>query len=1207
MKKISLLITVWLAVLPAMASSLIEGIQRFREGTVNLPAGEDYYYLYYDIKPGYTVWQVYQSFVNFLNSTTARDWLSVGYPESAGDYYFFIHHKANTSSQVRTLRFSGALSLCTLNQYAALQMYTVTGNTQQRTVSLNGSQSGVSYRLKRSGSVLLTKNGTGSALTLGENLAPGVYTVEAVRGNETKFMRGEFAISGNSDNAIVTHTYRAAGGQSKISDYVFYDGWGRPLQRKNLGATPSGKDLIVPIVSDFLGRDVKTYLPYPATVSSSAYVADAVTAQNNYYKSLYGLTATNAYAYGEKRYESSGLNRLLEQGAPGDSHRLGNNHTQRFYYGTNAANDVRRFLPATAGLTLSGYYAASTLYSTERLDEDGNRSVVFRDYAGKIVLERHYAGTSEVLETYYVYDGLDRLVCVIPPAVNTSSSLSASTLDTYCYQYQYNSQGDLSRKKFPGIAAENYTYNTAHLVVTKSVGDKTFAYDYDSHNRLIREKCRYGSNTSFTVLAEYTYDTRPSGTGLDFTAVSGFDNTPDNRLQGSLVYEKIRVLNGNMASVHTGTPQYIERAYYYDAKGRLIQKAEKNQLGSISRYSFNYDFTGNALAEQESHTVAGVTTTVKRVNTYDHRDRLLRQEVFLNGTSKAVVAYAYNELGQLSRITYGNNLTTESKTYNIRGLLTGQSGSLFSMSFRYESPTKGKACYNGNISEWECKPANKLAQLYTFAYDGVNRFTGSDRYENGIVSTTYTEKGITYDKNGNLSTLRRTGSSTDVYNYVYTGNRLTSLSKNGVNGNFGYDVYGNMTSDSKNNLVIEYNFLNLWSKVTRAGAVAATYLYGSDGSKLSVSDAGNNGYVYLGSCIYQRTGSSLTFESSSFAEGRVSSSATYYHLKDHLGSVRVVFDQTGSVKEENDYYPFGLRQSRSDYAQLASNRFKYNGKEEQTTGGLGYLDYGFRMYAAEMGRWLGIDPLLEKYYRFSPYAYCGNNPQAFVDLDGRDWFRYKIHEQEEESWHWHEGNTYEYTDIYGEQHTLQGYSTVVVFEGSLSERLGTKRDHTPGLYTKNNAYIDGEGAVTARVTVYGSKGKDDIHTYTGYTMSSDPAKFGIVKDGLYQVSYDEVGKTGSLKSHWTLNKRGRVPTYWDNPYRPKQIDAQGNAYLTGVFIHRTNNDGWAGISNKHVVSKGCLLIAPKEWSSFNTQLEGVRHFMVEVKRKRLYVHKLPNN
>ena len=82
-------------------------------------------------------------------------------------------------------------------------------------------------------------------------------------------------------------------------------------------------------------------------------------------------------------------------------------------------------------------------------------------------------------------------------------------------------------------------------------------------------------------------------------------------------------------------------------------------------------------------------------------------------------------------------------------------------------------------------------------------------------------------------------------------------------------------------------------------------------------------------------------------------------------------DGAGTVKERNDYYPFGARHVRSDYAQ-SMNRWKYNGKELQTTGDLGYLDYGARMYDAGLGRWFSIDPLAEKYAGLSGYEFSGN-------------------------------------------------------------------------------------------------------------------------------------------------------------------------------------------------------------------------------------------
>ena len=51
--------------------------------------------------------------------------------------------------------------------------------------------------------------------------------------------------------------------------------------------------------------------------------------------------------------------------------------------------------------------------------------------------------------------------------------------------------------------------------------------------------------------------------------------------------------------------------------------------------------------------------------------------------------------------------------------------------------------------------------------------------------------------------------------------------------------------------------------------------------------------------------------------------------------------------------------------------------------GVDYTDFGARFYSPRVRRWLTPDPLSEKYYGTSPYAYCNGNPINFVDPDGR--------------------------------------------------------------------------------------------------------------------------------------------------------------------------------------------------------------------------------
>lgn len=51
--------------------------------------------------------------------------------------------------------------------------------------------------------------------------------------------------------------------------------------------------------------------------------------------------------------------------------------------------------------------------------------------------------------------------------------------------------------------------------------------------------------------------------------------------------------------------------------------------------------------------------------------------------------------------------------------------------------------------------------------------------------------------------------------------------------------------------------------------------------------------------------------------------------------------------------------------------------------GFDTYDYGARGYYPAMGRFTSIDPLAEKYYNISPYAYCAGNPINRIDPDGR--------------------------------------------------------------------------------------------------------------------------------------------------------------------------------------------------------------------------------
>ena len=106
----------------------------------------------------------------------------------------------------------------------------------------------------------------------------------------------------------------------------------------------------------------------------------------------------------------------------------------------------------------------------------------------------------------------------------------------------------------------------------------------------------------------------------------------------------------------------------------------------------------------------------------------------------------------------------------------------------------------------------------------------------------------------------------------------------------------------------------------------------------------------------------------------------YYH-PNHLSSTMYVTDMQQSVVQSFLYAPYGeiISEYNTHAMGEAFSKYSFNAKELDEETGMYY--YEARYYAPPV--FTSRDPLFEKYFWMSPYAYCANNPVKYVDPSGR--------------------------------------------------------------------------------------------------------------------------------------------------------------------------------------------------------------------------------
>ncbi|KPE48925.1 sugar-binding protein, partial [Chryseobacterium indologenes] len=146
------------------------------------------------------------------------------------------------------------------------------------------------------------------------------------------------------------------------------------------------------------------------------------------------------------------------------------------------------------------YFGPSQLYKNTVTDEDGNKTIEFKNGKGQVILVRKVLNASENADTYYVYNEYDQLAFVIPPLITTWTTLDETALNNLSYQYRYDGKGRLVEKKLPGKGWEYMVYDKADkLILTQDANQRTsfswMIYKYDAWGRPIYTGILTANNT----------------------------------------------------------------------------------------------------------------------------------------------------------------------------------------------------------------------------------------------------------------------------------------------------------------------------------------------------------------------------------------------------------------------------------------------------------------------------------------------------------------------------------------------------------------------------------------------------------------------------------------------------------------------------------------------------------------------------------------
>jgi RHS repeat-associated core domain len=260
-------------------------------------------------------------------------------------------------------------------------------------------------------------------------------------------------------------------------------------------------------------------------------------------------------------------------------------------------------------------------------------------------------------------------------------------------------------------------------------------------------------------------------------------------------------------------------------------------------------------------------------------------------------------------------------------------------------------------------------QTWDYSHDQADRLLQG-------VSSGGAQYAYGYDSADNLTSLQGAAGAVGA-----SYNALNQISSLGSGPSFTYDANGNLTDDGVRtyNWDADNRLINIVSKADPTQVVALRY--DGLGRRIAIVSAAGveTRYLWCGEQLCQARDSSDAVVRHYYPEGElIAGGAALVYGRDHLGSVRDVLAQDGSLLASYDYDAYG---NPVQPAGPGGADLRYAGMFYEQNSGL-YLTH-YRAYDPVTARWLSRDPVAEL-GGMNLYAYVAGKPLEYIDPNGQN-------------------------------------------------------------------------------------------------------------------------------------------------------------------------------------------------------------------------------